>query len=144
MPALSNHKHELFAQELAKGNTADEAYVLAGYPRNRGNAATLKAKQSISDRVAEIVSRGAIRAEVTLASLLTEAEEVRAAAFAAKQFAPAIAAIKEKGVLSGLRVEKRENFNRNADEMTDAELERIASGRSADAVAAESGPALFN
>lgn len=30
MTALSNPKHERFAQELAKGKTATEAYVVAG------------------------------------------------------------------------------------------------------------------
>lgn len=51
MPVLKNPKWELFAQELAKGTTADEAYQLAGYKPNRGNAATLKQNQSILDRV---------------------------------------------------------------------------------------------
>jgi phage terminase small subunit len=35
MPVLSNPKHERFAQELAKGKTADEAYQLAGCKPNR-------------------------------------------------------------------------------------------------------------
>lgn len=51
MPVLPNQRHEAFAQALAKGKTADEAYALAGFKPNRGNAATLKAKQSILDRV---------------------------------------------------------------------------------------------
>lgn len=67
--ALSNPKHERFAQELAKGKTADEAYQLAGYAANRGNAATLKANQSVSDRVNEILERAATRTEVTVASI---------------------------------------------------------------------------
>jgi hypothetical protein len=33
MAALLNAKHERFAQELAKGKTADEAYQIAGYKR---------------------------------------------------------------------------------------------------------------
>ena len=32
MPTLQNPRHERFAQELATGQTADAAYVLAGYP----------------------------------------------------------------------------------------------------------------
>jgi phage terminase small subunit len=72
MPVLANAKHELFAQELAKGKTADEAYVLAGFKANRGNAATLKAKQSILDRVNEILERAAVRAEITVARVLEE------------------------------------------------------------------------
>lgn len=54
MPILDNARHERFAQELAKGATADEAYQLAGYKANRGNASTLKANQNILDRVAEL------------------------------------------------------------------------------------------
>jgi hypothetical protein len=64
MAALSNHKHELFAQALAKGETADAAYVMAGYKENRGNAATLKANQNIADRVAELLDLSKLRAEL--------------------------------------------------------------------------------
>ena len=43
MPALENQRHERFAQELAKGKTATEAYVLAGYkPNMRGNGRMVK------------------------------------------------------------------------------------------------------
>ena len=55
MPVLSNPRHERFAQELAKGASATEAYETAGYRPNRGNATTLKQDQSISIRVAEIL-----------------------------------------------------------------------------------------
>lgn len=57
MPVLKNARHEAFAQGLAKGQTADEAYQKAGFKPNRGNAATLKQKQSISKRVAEILKQ---------------------------------------------------------------------------------------
>jgi hypothetical protein len=49
---LKNGKWELFAQGIAKGLTADAAYKEAGYKPNRGNAASLKANQSVLDRVA--------------------------------------------------------------------------------------------
>ena len=66
MPALTNPKHERFAQELAKGKPADESYALAGFSPNRGNAATLKHKQSILDRLAEILDeRESIHAQAT-------------------------------------------------------------------------------
>jgi phage terminase small subunit len=63
---LLNPKHERFAQELAQGKTADEAYRLAGYKENRGNASTLKANQIILDRVAQLLERGASRVELTV------------------------------------------------------------------------------
>lgn len=57
MPILDNPRYERFAQGLAAGKTADEAYTEAGYRPNRGNASTLKANQSIEARVAELQAR---------------------------------------------------------------------------------------
>jgi phage terminase small subunit len=54
MPTLANPRHESFAQALARGMSAAAAYVEAGYKANTGNASTLKADQSISQRVAEL------------------------------------------------------------------------------------------
>jgi phage terminase small subunit len=59
MPVLTNAKHERFAQELAAGKTADEAYEAAGYAQNRGNAIRLKANESVAARVAELQQRAA-------------------------------------------------------------------------------------
>lgn len=72
MPVLSNTRHERFAQELFAGKTADEAYVLAGFKRNRGNASRLKADESILARVEELKSAAAERAQVTRADVLRE------------------------------------------------------------------------
>ncbi|API59531.1 hypothetical protein BSL82_09580 [Tardibacter chloracetimidivorans] len=72
MPVLSNHKHELFAQGLAEGKTADEAYIAAGFKENRGNASRLKANESIVKRVDEILSASAERVEITKARVLEE------------------------------------------------------------------------
>ncbi len=76
---LSNQRHELFALALAKGMSSDEAYRTAGYAANRGNAATLKAKQCVQKRVAELQSRIAEKATVDAAWLLDRlAEEAEA------------------------------------------------------------------
>lgn len=56
---LKNARHERFAQELAKGQTADEAYVLAGFKPARSNASRLMAKDSIKARVSEILAEAA-------------------------------------------------------------------------------------
>lgn len=72
MPVLSNAKWEKFAQGLAKGQTADEAYANAGYKPNRHNASRLKTNENIESRVAELVGRGADKAEVTIARVLDE------------------------------------------------------------------------
>jgi hypothetical protein len=42
---LKTQRRELFAQALARGNTADDAYAEAGFSPNRGNAARLKANE---------------------------------------------------------------------------------------------------
>lgn len=72
MPTLSNPRHERFAQQLANGKSADDAYVLAGYKRNRHNAASLAREEHIATRVAEILSAGAARAEITVQRVLEE------------------------------------------------------------------------
>lgn len=107
MPVLPNPRHESFAQALAKGKTADEAYALAGYKPNRGNAATLKANQSILDRVAELQQRAAKKVEVTVESLAIELEEARQIAIAEKQSSAAVSATMGKAKLFGLGVEHR-------------------------------------
>jgi phage terminase small subunit len=66
---LDNARHERFAQERARGKTADEAYVLAGFKANRGNAARLNANESIQARVRDIQGRVAKRTEVTVAGI---------------------------------------------------------------------------
>lgn len=68
MAALSNARHERFAQELAKGKSQTEAYQSAGYKNNRSAAARLFSDVNICGRVAEIQERGATRAEISLAS----------------------------------------------------------------------------
>lgn len=70
MPVLDNAKHERFAQELAKGKTATEAYVLVGYKDNDGNASKLATK--VQDRVKEITGKAADRAGVTIERVLNE------------------------------------------------------------------------
>jgi phage terminase small subunit len=125
--ALPNAKHEKFAQELSKGKSATEAYVLAGYKANDGNAATLKGNQRVLDRVAELQNAGSLRVEVTIASLIQEAAEIQKEARAANQHSAAIAALTAKAKLAGLWVDKNENTNRNVDpaRVTDAELAAV-------------------
>ncbi|WP_236761824.1 hypothetical protein [Agrobacterium tumefaciens] len=107
MPVLKNARHEQFAQGLAKGQTADEAYQKAGFKPNRGNAATLKANQSILDRVAELQSKSVKKVEITVDSLASELEEARAMALKEKQTSAAVSATMGKAKLFGLGVEHR-------------------------------------
>lgn len=135
MPPLDNQRHELFAQGLAKGLSATEAFAEAGYAPHQPNAARLICNDMVRQRVEELKSRTAKRTEVTAASLIAEAEEIRAKALEAKQFGAAIQAVKEKGVLSGHRVEKRDNTIRTLNEMSDDDLADIAAAGSRNAPA---------
>ena len=130
MPVLKNPRHERFAQELAKGKTATEAYETAGFRRHDGNCSRLRGNERIEARLAELQDRGAKRAEVTLESLLNEVEEARKGAMHAGQFSAAVAALKEKGILSGKRIERAEvggpgDFER----LSDDELDRFIASR---------------
>ena len=83
MPQLQNARHERFAQELAKGKSADEAYQAAGYSENRGNASRLKANENVAARVAELQERAAVKVDLTVADIIEELEEARRAALMA-------------------------------------------------------------
>jgi len=72
VPVLRNAKHEIFAQEVAKGKSADEAYQIAGFKQNRGNATRLKSNESVLSRIDEILSASADRAEVTIEKVYRE------------------------------------------------------------------------
>lgn len=94
---LKNARHERFAQELAKGATADAAYTAAGFKPNRGNATRLKLNESIFDRVQEIA--GAVAEKVTekvaidAAWVLRKAAELHTAALKEKQLSVAKGAL---------------------------------------------------
>jgi phage terminase small subunit len=76
MPVLKNPKHERFAQYLAQGKSASEAYVLAGYKANDGNASTLKGNQKVEERVQELLNAGAAKAGVTVERVMSELAKI--------------------------------------------------------------------
>jgi phage terminase small subunit len=113
MPKLKNARWETFAQEIIKGATNRQAYVAAGYKAAAGPsldacASGLLSSPKVSERVAELQGRAAKNAVVTLESLIAEVEEARQLAIAINQPSAAVAAIREKGVLSGKRIERAE------------------------------------
>lgn len=129
MPVLENPKYERFAQELAKGKTADEAYAKAGYRANRGNAATLKANQSISGRVEEIMERKAVRAEVTVQSLTDMLRDDRELARQLGQAAAAKSCVDSIAKLHGLIIDKSEVRVGDFGRLSDDELDRFIEER---------------
>jgi phage terminase small subunit len=119
VPILTNTKHELFAQALAKGENASKAYISAGFKGSRANASRLKANSNIAARVFELSEAGAKSAEVSVASLLAELEEARARATTLGQLSAAVRASAEKAKISGLLVERQEIAVTNVDPYED-------------------------
>ncbi len=70
MPMLANPRHERFAQEMAKGTSAPQAYYLAGYV-GICNISRLKNHPPIAARIEELLTEGARRTEVTAAATIT-------------------------------------------------------------------------
>jgi hypothetical protein len=119
MSALKNARHERFAQELARGKTLEEAHGLAGFKANRGNATVLKQKQSISNRISEIIAgqgrieekateRAIERAAITKADVIAMLIEDRQLARANTQASAAIRAAELIGKEIGMFINRNE------------------------------------
>lgn len=80
MPALTNTKHERFAQELAKGKSQAEAYTDAGYVGDRTAASRLSTNVNVVARVAELQGKAALRTEISIASATEQLLELAAMA----------------------------------------------------------------
>jgi phage terminase small subunit len=134
MPGLKNARHERFAQHLAQGKSAVEAYRLAGYRAANKSAETagprLFRNVQIQQRIVQLQQKVARKAEITLESLLQEAETQRLAALGAKQYAAANGALKLKAELSGHIIQRREDVTprRSASEIDARLRELLAAG----------------
>jgi hypothetical protein len=120
---LENPRQEKFAQELAAGHSAAEAYTRAGYKPNYENCIRLKGNERVAARVAELQHGGAVRAEVAVASLLGELEEERQLALKRGQASAAVQASMGKARVLGLIIGRREVGDVGAfDHLSDDEL----------------------
>lgn len=126
MPVLANARHEKFAQALAKGMNATEAYTSAGYKGDRTAASRLSTNVNVAQRVAELQGRAARKAEVTMESLIAELEEARALAMTEKQSSAAVSATMGKAKLTGLIVERREHTGRNGGPIQTVDLTKLS------------------
>ncbi len=116
MGALSNSRHERFAQALAKGLSQSEAYEEAGYKPSRSAAARLAADVNICERVAAIQNRAAERTEITVASITerllaiaTKAEKSEEA----PMLQAARASLMDAAKLNGLVVDKGDHQHKH-------------------------------
>jgi hypothetical protein len=77
VPTLKNARHEVFAQEVAKGKSNTEAYEIAGYRDGKKNAHRLGTDKGILGRVNEILAEreyihGQATADAIKAAALTK------------------------------------------------------------------------
>jgi hypothetical protein len=114
VPTLENQRHELFAQELAKGKTAHEAYSLAGFKESRKNASRLRTKEDITARVAELQAVAARSAAITIESICAELDQANQVAKTKGQAAAMVSASALRAKLGGLMVERVEVGGPNA------------------------------
>jgi hypothetical protein len=132
VPALSNQRHELFAQVLAAGCSATEAYVKAGYRLNKGNAGRLKANERIRERVGELQARNVQAQEaavgVTIEQLRTQFAEAYEMAKELSQPTAMVAATTAQAKLAGLWIERSET-RKQPDQMSDDEIAAILRGK---------------
>ena len=110
---LKNSKHERFAQAVAAGKSADEAYWTAGYKPDRAHGSRLAANGNIRARITELQNAAAEGAGVTLNGLIREAAYIQQKAVEARQFSAAIAALIAKAKLAGRWIERGEHANTN-------------------------------
>lgn len=115
MGVLENARHERFAQELAKGKSATEAYAAAGYSPDDGNATRLTGNDRVRARLAELQSRAAEKAVVTAEDIARQLDEDRQFARENGAAAAAVSATMGKAKVLGLVIEKAENVNLNYD-----------------------------
>jgi phage terminase small subunit len=101
MTTLKNAKHELFAQALAAGASAVDAYKAAGYKVDRGAASRLSANVSIRARVAELQKEAADKLVMSLEEALQYAANVVRAAVGTVDEKSALAQEVTRDILTG-------------------------------------------
>jgi phage terminase small subunit len=144
MPTLRNHRHERFAQLLANGKNATDAYEEAGYKRSHSNGPALAKTEAISARVAQISAEtlereratakaAAERLTITKQLLIESLLEARKGALHAHQYSAFVNATKEIAILAGLRIERSERGQPGEfdwiSKLTVEELQQLADGK---------------
>jgi len=111
MAALSNARHERFAQELAKGKSQSEAYQNAGYEPSEPNASRLTRNDKVQARVAELQERAVENVMLSREWVLEQLVDNATKAKLAGDFGPSNQALNLLGKELGMFVERTENVN---------------------------------
>jgi hypothetical protein len=140
MPPLKHPREELFCQYRAQGHSQIDAYRMAGGKANYGETtksgcpsrpSILDNQERVRQRVAELLSEKqaknlTIAVEISREALVGELWAIKQDAIAKGRHSEAINAIKEIGVLTGLRVEKTDTTTHNdVDELSNADAQKL-------------------
>jgi phage terminase small subunit len=117
MPPLDNSRHEKFAQGLAQGMSASEAYRQAGYEAKGGaaevGASRLIRNDKVTARVAELKERAAVAVSLSREWVLEQLIDNVSKAKSTADYAPANKALELLGKELGMFVDRSENTNTN-------------------------------
>ena len=72
MPVLTNIRHELFAQAVAKGADLVAAYEQAGFKRHESSASRLRSDAKVAERIDELLKDAAMTTGITLERVIQE------------------------------------------------------------------------
>jgi hypothetical protein len=112
MPILKNARHENFAQLIAAGKSAQDAYKEVGYPASPSNPYRLKQKIDVARRIEELQLQSFEKAMkvtcVTKVAIIDSLIATRDAAKKEKQYSAAIKADELLGKTIGLFIERSE------------------------------------
>ncbi len=126
MPVLANAKHELFAQNRAKGMTQIDAFEASGFAPNIGHASRLASNPLVAERVTELLAEAATETITTIYDIARQLDEDREFARGLEAPGPAITATMSKAKVLGLLTEKVEPIDiRVRHDITDVDLARL-------------------
>tara|TARA_X000001316_G_C922037_1_gene36784 strand:- start:193 stop:651 length:459 start_codon:yes stop_codon:yes gene_type:complete len=139
-----SEQQEKFCRNVVEGMSQTDAYIAAGYKVKSNdvakvNASRLLTNANVADRIAELRQKAVERTEVTLEWLVEEAVSTYRAAREDSAHAAATGALKEVGILTGLRVEKSERTNRNIQDVEDLDRSELLAIASSARAAAQDG-----
>src|SRR5262245_38159299 len=103
-----SQRQKTFARLVHEQVPPYRAYALAGYCQHHSNAYRLRENEGVKQYLSELEAQTMKRHEVTIDSLLTELEEARLNAKAAKQPSSEVSAVMGKAKLTGLLVDRQE------------------------------------
>ena len=69
MPVLTNVRHELFAQEVAKGADLIAAYSHAGFKAHESSASRLRTDAKVASRIDELLYEAALATRITVGEI---------------------------------------------------------------------------